>query len=79
MSETKKSFKTYIIIFWSIVALGLVSAFLLFFLIAKGNLGFMPSFKELENPQNILATEIYFEDGPSIDKYFNQFKTHLYS
>ncbi|WP_321347623.1 transglycosylase domain-containing protein [uncultured Draconibacterium sp.] len=72
MSETKKSFKKYIIIFWSIVALGIVSVFLLFFLIAKGKLGFMPSFEELENPQNILASEIYFEDGPTIDKYFNQ-------
>lgn len=72
MSETKKSFKKYIIIFWSIVALGLVSVTLLFFLIAKGNLGFMPSFEELENPKNILASEIYFEDGPTIDKYFSQ-------
>ncbi|WP_163325845.1 transglycosylase domain-containing protein [Draconibacterium mangrovi] len=72
MSETKKSFKKYILIFWSIVALGIVSVFLLFFLIAKGKLGFMPSFEELENPQNILASEIYFADGPTIDKYFNQ-------
>ena len=72
MSETKKSFKKYILIFWSIVALGIVSVFLLFFLIAKGKLGFMPSFEELENPQNILASEIYFEDGPTIDKYFSQ-------
>nr|WP_321487782.1 transglycosylase domain-containing protein [uncultured Draconibacterium sp.] len=72
MSETKKSFKKYIIIFWSIVALGIVSVFLLFFLIANGKLGFMPSFEDLENPQNILASEIFFEDGPTIDKYFNQ-------
>ena len=30
----------------------------------------MPSFEELENPKNILQSEIYFEDGKTLDKYF---------
>jgi penicillin-binding protein 1A len=43
---------------------------LLFILIARGNLGFMPAFEELENPPNILASEIFSEDGKILDKYF---------
>ena len=39
-------------------------------MMANGKMGFMPSFEELENPKNILATEIYFEDGKILDKYF---------
>ncbi|NCB08430.1 MAG: penicillin-binding protein, partial [Bacteroidia bacterium] len=37
---------------------------------ANGKLGFMPSFEELENPKNILASEIYSADGKILDKLF---------
>ncbi len=70
MGEIKTNFKKYILWFWSAVALSLVGAFLFFFLLAKGMLGFMPSFEELENPRNVLASEIYSEDGKVLDKYF---------
>ncbi len=70
MSEKKKKYTKYIIAFWSVIGLGILSVFLLFFMIAKGNLGLMPSFEELENPQNNLATEIYSVDGKVLDKYF---------
>ncbi len=70
MTEKKNIFIRYIIAFWTVVVLGIVGVFLLFFLIAKGKLGFMPSFEELENPQNNLATEIYSVDGKVLDKYF---------
>jgi penicillin-binding protein 1A len=63
-------FKKYIIWFWAGVLLFIAGGFLFFFLIANGMLGFMPSFEELENPRNILASEIYFEDGKVLDKYF---------
>lgn len=70
MTEKKTNFKKYILWFWSIVLLSIAGGFLFFFLIAQGMLGFMPSFEELENPKNILASEIYFEDGKTLDKYF---------
>ncbi|SHF94406.1 penicillin-binding protein 1A [Mariniphaga anaerophila] len=68
--EEKKSWKKYIIGFWVLFALGIASVALLFVMIAKGNLGFMPTFEELENPPNILASEIFSEDGKILDKYF---------
>ncbi len=70
MTEKNSSHKKYIIWFWSIVLVSIASAILFFFLIAQGKLGFMPSFEELENPKNDLASEIYFEDGKGLDKYF---------
>lgn len=70
MAEKKNNFKKYIIWFWSLVGLFIAGGFIFFFLIAKGMLGFMPSFEELENPKNILASEIYSDDGKVLDKYF---------
>ena len=70
MSEKKKTYTKYIVAFWSLIALGVLGLFLMFFMIAKGKLGFMPSFEELENPQNNLASEIYSVDGKILDKYF---------
>lgn len=69
-TEKKRNWKKYIIIFWALFTLGIISITLLFFLIAKGQLGFMPTFEELENPPNILSSEIYSEDGMILDKYF---------
>lgn len=70
MVDNKISFRKYILWFWSIVILFVAGGFLFFFLIANGILGFMPSFEELENPRNILASEIYSEDGKVLDRYF---------
>ncbi len=65
-----KKYKKFVVIFWSAVAGGIFLLFLFFYLIAAGNLGFMPTFEELENPNNRFASEIYFEDGPIISKYY---------
>ncbi len=62
--------RRYILWFWSLFVGGLFLVALFFMLIANGRLGFMPTFEELENPPNILASEIYSEDGTIIDKYF---------
>lgn len=68
--EKKRSWKKHIIIFWSLFLLGITGIALLFLLIAKGKLGFMPTFEELENPPNLLSSEIYSEDGNILDQYF---------
>jgi len=71
MTEKKgASWKKYIIGFWLLFITGIAAVALMFILIAKGHLGFMPTFEELENPPNILASEIYSEDGKILDKYF---------
>lgn len=48
------------------------SCFPFFYLISIGKLGFMPTFEELENPNNRFASEVYFADGPVMNKYFEK-------
>ncbi len=43
-----------------------------FWLISAGKLGFMPTFEELENPNNRFASEVYFADGPIMNRYFEK-------
>jgi len=70
MLNTEINFKKYIVWFWGIVLASIFMVFLFFFLLSKGLLGFMPSFEELENPKNVLASEMISADDKILDKYF---------
>ena len=73
---TKQSdFSTYIKWFWRIVILGVFLAILPFFLASVGALGFMPTFEDLENPENNLATEVISSDGKTLGKYAYENRT----
>lgn len=65
-----KKYKKFVAIFWSVFLGGILLAILFFWLIAEGKLGFMPTFEELENPNSKFASEVYFEDGPMISRYY---------
>jgi len=69
MAKKSRSFKKYIKGFWIIFSAAILCVFLLFTAIARGWLGFMPSFEELENPENMLATEIYSADNKVIGNW----------
>ncbi len=60
--------KKYIVWFWALFSVPFVVIFLLFFLISRGKLGPMPSFRELENPEYNLAAEVYSEDNVLLGK-----------
>ncbi len=70
MLNTEINFKKYIVWFWGIVSMALFLSVVFFILLSKGFLGFMPSFEELENPRNILASEMLSADDKILDKYF---------
>lgn len=74
-SEKKKSYKRYIILFWSLFAGGILLGVLLFLLAGWGVFGPMPTFEELENPETNLATEIFSSDGSTLGKYYNENRT----
>jgi penicillin-binding protein 1A len=63
-------FKKPLLIFWSVFLLGVVAIVLFFAGVSNGTFGFMPSFEELENPKNSLATEVYTVDGSLIGKFY---------
>ena len=62
--------KFKIISLWLIVISPFLGLFLLVQLTAIGVFGDLPTFDQLENPKNNLATEIISEDGVVLGKYF---------
>lgn len=77
MERDISSFKKYIRIFWITFASGVAAVFLLFFMIAQGWLGFMPTFEDLENPESLLASEVVSADSVILGKYFMENRTFV--
>ncbi|MFN0728434.1 penicillin-binding protein 1A [Polaribacter gochangensis] len=78
---TKKKvidFKKYKKWFWGIVIGGFTSIFLLFLFASWGVFGVLPTFEELENPENNLATEIISSDGKTLGKYAYENRTPIH-
>ena len=67
-----KKYWKFFVIFWSVVLVGIIGVFVFFWLISAGKLGFMPTFEELENPNNRFASEVYYADGPIMNRYFEK-------
>lgn len=55
---------------WRIFLGGLVFFILVITAISLGWLGYMPSMKELENPESSVASEVYAADGSLLGKYY---------
>ena len=62
------NYKKYLIWFWILFILPIAFVITLFILISKEKLGPMPSFRELENPEYYLASQVYSEDGVLLGK-----------
>ena len=70
--------KLFLRIFWALVITPVVCIVLIFFLIANGQFGDLPTFKKLENPENNLASEIYTEDNQLLGKYYIENRSFVY-
>ncbi|MBK5202638.1 MAG: transglycosylase domain-containing protein [Prolixibacteraceae bacterium] len=71
------NFRKYTIWFWSIFTFLVLCVFMLFFTISKGDLGEMPSFTELENPQNLFASEVITRDNKVLGRYFRENRSYV--
>ncbi|NPA43427.1 MAG: PBP1A family penicillin-binding protein [Chlorobi bacterium] len=60
---------------WFLYFLGLAAVAAVFWMAARGWLGPMPDFEDLENPKTALATEIISADGQTLGKFFRQNRT----
>ena len=67
-----KILKKVLIWFWSIFALGIISIILIFWLITRGSLGYLPPLDELQNPRNKFATEVISSDMQLLGRYYRQ-------
>ncbi|MBQ4822083.1 transglycosylase domain-containing protein [Aquimarina sp. MMG016] len=65
----------YIKGFWILFGSGILLVVLLFLFASWGFFGEMPTFEELENPQNDLATQIISSDGKQIGTFFKENRT----
>lgn len=75
MPKVKPKYRIYIRWFWALYAIPFLVVVVLFFLISKEVLGPMPTFEQLENPENNLAAEVYSEDGFLLGKFYIQNRT----
>ena len=71
MNRTSKFIKILWITFFS----GIAFIFLVFFLITIETFGPIPTFRELENPETNLATEIFASDGKLLGKFYRENRT----
>ncbi len=69
--------KKIFVAFWSVFLAGVLTVVLVFYLVAAGKFGYMPSFTELENPNSSLATEIISTDGVILGRYYLQNRSNI--
>ncbi|WP_158840273.1 transglycosylase domain-containing protein [Polaribacter sp. L3A8] len=75
--EKTTGFRKYIKWFWLLILGGFAAILLLFLIASWGGLGKLPTFEELENPENNLATEIISSDGKTLGKYATENRTPI--
>jgi len=69
------NYKKYLRWFWIAIVSGVVFLALLFVLAGVGAFGKLPTFEELENPENNLASEVISSDGKTLGKYAYENRT----
>ncbi len=76
--ETKKQSvsptfkKKFLCWFWGIFAGGILLVVLIFWMITKGWLGYLPPLDELQNPKNRFATEVFSSDMQSLGRFYRK-------
>jgi len=72
-------FKRIIIGAWVLLGIGIVSAILVFVLIANGKIGYMPPLEDLENPISKYASQILSADGKPMGTFSMEKENRVYT
>ena len=64
--------KKFLCWFWGIFAGGMLLIVLIFWMITKGWLGYLPPLDELQNPKNKFATEVFSSDMQSLGRFYRK-------
>ncbi|HKJ06547.1 MAG TPA: transglycosylase domain-containing protein [Flavobacteriaceae bacterium] len=75
--KSNRTFKEYVKWMWITILGGTGFIIFIFLLASWGIFGKLPTFEELENPDNDLATEIIAMDGVTLGKYFKENRTSV--
>ena len=60
----------FLLWFWGLLVLGLTAIVVVFWLITKGILGYLPPLDELQNPENKYASEVISSDMELLGRYY---------
>src|SRR5690606_23857870 len=74
---TKEDVSRYTRNFWKIIVGCIAFGFLFILSVRLGLFGSLPSFKDLENPKNNLASEVISADGKVLGTYFAQNRSNV--
>lgn len=75
--KPRYSKKFYIRLLWTLFALPFVTLFIILLLVSQEAFGPMPTFEDLENPDNNLASQVYSQDGKLLGKYYYQNRSYV--
>lgn len=67
---SKKVKNRFVIILWSLLAVGVLSVGAIFYMTTKGWIGYLPPLEELQNPKNKYASQIISADGEQLGTFF---------
>lgn len=79
MAEKKEKtrFTKFVIWIWTLFFGGIAFGVLFFWALSNGFIWELPSFEELENPNSVLATEIYTSDQEVLGKFYIENRTFI--
>jgi penicillin-binding protein 1A len=77
MSNTPRLWKRYLVILWGIYSIPVIVLVILFILLVNGRLGYVPTFEDLENPENNLASEVYSADSVLLGPFYLENRTYV--
>lgn len=77
VTYSSKFVKKFTITFWSIILLFVLGLFTYFYLLARGTFGDMPTFEQLENPDENLASKVYSSDLVLLGTYFRENRSRV--
>ncbi len=74
----KHKAEKFIRVFWGVFTGGILLTVLIFFLIAKGKIGYMPPVEDLENPIDKYASQVISEDMELLGTYAHSKENRIY-
>ena len=69
-TKTSNFEKKFLVWFWGLLTAGILAIVLVFWMITKGWLGYLPPLEDLQNPKNKYATEVISADMQLLGRYY---------
>ena len=70
--------KTFIIVLWALLIVGILATYIIFSAISDGKIGYVPPIEELENPNLKFATQVISDDGKVLGTWSLSKENRLY-